>query len=789
MRAATGPYFLESRFSFLLLVLIGFSTPTFAQPVARRHLAIVLDDSGSMSDSDPGNLGPLVINLSGHILSLGPAKDRLSLVCWSATKAAIIESLSEVKVDSFCESGGHNQVVAVEAGVKALQDNKSSYPRRMLVQITDSTDSEAVTTANRRAMAKGDNARILHIYNANSIPDRYPPVSRVKIYPVPVDRCKSPLAERFVDVFAEFLETKSLHINPKKGGFDLNFHPFATEAFVVAIRNGLPKLSIVAPKASSTPAVVVQGPFAGASPCSAAYALQTIKNPGQKRWFFSVDKDAGVFALQKLGLELKIDPLPSFVSEGVDLIIRAYLVDRRGRTPKVLSMPSYLKKVKIKLDPSSSKWGPSQIFTYDGRSTFEAKIDAQRVVPGVFKAIVKATDDGVLDQTRVVETTIKETIFELALSGPGSVIATESFAVSARVTRKGRPVKTSSLPKYIEVETQGPTLQGRIRLRDDGRAPDRRAGDGEFGGRLQFDKLGNYELRARFKKGGKTFRASARVIVNGAFDLEFPPVNFGKLQAGATATTSWAASGRVVGPHTIKLSCSLPEDKFELAVVENGHQAPLRHYRWSLDTGVTPALSFLLSARTCVSPRYFEEAVMSGTDAEGDIVFKVALKALFKPNTWWFCWWQWVVGTVIGILLIFTILGWILPARFESTIGILSVPTLELLDEEFPSGPLRAHSAIGWYRNARVYINGGGQITKRRNGAVVRIIAGTQPLVENLGGELSIQDISGETGWRRLGGDDADLAKKKPKTTELLRFNEVYKYGHSDFFFRVTRIL
>ena len=139
--------------------------------------------------------------------------------------------------------------------------------------------------------------------------------------------------------------------------------------------------------------------------------------------------------------------------------------------------------------------------------------------------------------------------------------------------------------------------------------------------------------------------------------------------------------------------------------------------------------------------------------------------------------WGWLILLILGLLLLlFVIMGFILPHRFRRGLALVFVPEYEDLDEQTPQ-PIRQWSGtgIGFYRHARAFLHANFRVSGKPRGALAGLFAS--------GSSTRIVPGRGQALYRELLDGDWDPVESGGRT---VRPGEVFRVGDRGPYVRIA---
>jgi hypothetical protein len=325
-------------------------------------------------------------------------------------------------------------------------------------------------------------------------------------------------------------------------------------------------------------------------------------------------------------------------------------------------------------------------------------------------------------------------------------------------------------------------VEGRwIDLADNGANGDATRGDGRFSGWVEFQTVGDARVRVRAINPLLNRTVEAVVKVSGIFESSGPvEIDLGTIKAGSEACQPLRlAAARHQG--------AVPFELRALRDPASGHTLEVRLPSGSMRPGdkarpIAPGDSLQVCLRAskrapsskAAGEPWLELRVAGTSDPRHAVTLK--LRWQVEGLTFWQVW-GWLILLILGVLLVlFVILGFVLPKRFQSSLAVTFVPDRRELDEQTPQPVAQWKGVgIGFYRNARAFLHSNYRLSGDARGALAGLFAegaGTR-VAPGRGSSLFRETLDGDwetvepAGRRARGGD-------------------VYRSGDSGPFFRIS---
>ncbi len=368
-----------------------------------------------------------------------------------------------------------------------------------------------------------------------------------------------------------------------------------------------------------------------------------------------------------------------------------------------------------------------------------------------------------------------------SLLEPEKALAGVQIALVAGV-RAGLNGELIADPELLKDATIRADVQGqKIRLSDDGTQGDAVANDGRYTGLISFRNAGRIPVRLHLQSPVADRFTDATVMVGGKFHYTGGPltVDLGTLGVGAESCRPLAFQADHQGEVAFELQ--------SLRRPPRGHTLEVK-----LPAGVLQPSGKALAARpgepmqVCLKTA----ARVASSQAAGEpwLLLRVAgsqqpehqitvnLRWRVEGLSFWQLW-GWLILLILAVLLLlFILLGFILPQRFRSTLAVTFVPDREELDEQSPQ-PVKQWKGvgIGFYRNARAYLHPDYRLSGKAHGALAGLYAerGGNRVMPGNGITLFRETVDGD--WETV-----------PAQGGRIRAGDIYRVGDKGPYFRIA---
>lgn len=310
------------------------------------------------------------------------------------------------------------------------------------------------------------------------------------------------------------------------------------------------------------------------------------------------------------------------------------------------------------------------------------------------------------------------------VSAPQKIKVGESLEVIARITWKGKTFNDSAFFK-----ADGFTAMLAL---GDVEVPMTARDDGSFVGKLTVaGEPRTDRISARFKNQWNSLADSREITVDAwaPLDLKVAAVDFGSW------TGERKASSRCID---IDLKGSTNADKVAIeAIAEglgNGYELDVAHPVVVKDGKFSACL---VAPGCCSEPPKGATLMVRGIDPHyHPTAVKVPMAYQVAPTPFLACWWPYIAGAIGSVMLLIIVIGFVRPRDFDKEDVIRLAKTEQALTRaggrrlrDLPGGKR------GFYRNARVAFDGGGNAVRATSGvSVVLRAAKGDPQVTITGG-------------------------------------------------------
>ena len=773
----------------------------------KLHLSLVMDNSGSMAGNDPTNLAPLTAHL---ITSIVDERHHMSLRLMAQRvkeKDKIRLNFSRrdnirTQLENWCPRDGVQYARMFLDSFKSIRDtllkHQGERTERIVISLTDGEYEPEEWTQKifprMHSFSQRTNSAvsIFHIGDVNRnigklIGERN--VGYVSLGNLGRGKgCKSLGGERverfFLKIFRGFLGSNALAVrNPNR----VEFHPYATKAHLVAVgvrRDPQLKLRSAAKQGNARDVIAyTQNRCKRTKGCSSGYKLINISNVGQGPWKFDASRFDALFKVQEIGIDIK-SSLTENINVGDKPEIEISLISTR--TGKRIRNLGFLNKVQLTLKKSLNE-SPFLRLRTNSKGVFKGTIsDNGRSIftqAGDVSLYISLKDEP-LNLAKKITRVVMPLAPDFKLSVEPENPSVGDVDIRAELYAKG--LGNLPLPKSIGLniyDSSGDKIETISMTR---------AKLGKYSGSYRFRDPGRYTLESVMSYGGEDVSTKLSVEIEGVVAIEIAPIEFAAMNNGEERVEElYISTDGSSGKHELQFDVQgLWGGEVQIKDEETGRYVSLDGYKIPFEGSEEIQRAIRFRHYSCSStPEDFK--IVGSTGADELYSVDVAL-AVTKPS-WLRCQLPNIIAFILLLIAAYVVRGFIVPVRFNREHGILVHPGLPFFEKPFP--PSRIKGRIGWYQDARVYLNSlGQQVGSRRQATVVLIASKAGIVIEALDAQCSQQDPVYSGGWRPLGyvysvdDNQPSAISAKNSVKELVEFDSIYKYGRDSFFLKVTVI-
>jgi hypothetical protein len=776
----------------LLLTLLGALTAAQLQANG-RHLAIVVDTSGSMQQNDPQRY---TMQLSQVLSDLVDAGDELSVIrmppdffsrCSAGPSSSLVLQLDpadrasfKARLDQLIQFNTGTHFAAPIRTAISLLPNEPAV-QRMLLVIADSGglgNCESALTQELLDLKRGGvTIAAINIGGSSGAFDANPAFDFTT---AALDA--QGLIQAVALVYQRFLGAKRVQTGAVQKDIEVEVAPYVGEAFLVVAADG--PIGAIEQLSGNPGAATIDlnhrggGETRGLDGVLRAYRIVRLERPASGRWRFragGANSRGGWMLLQDSAVGARLVSSPT-VPKGTAVPLEVELFDQR--TGQTIADPSKIPGLRTELEVD----GRTVTFRDDGQDGDRQKGDGVLTATTTFDktgetSLAVHLQSDFLDRRIGIQAKVIEASWLLNVTTPKRAEVDRPVPLSVTVQPIGPPSALRQ-PERIDVVTGGPVVE----LRDDGRGADREAQDRTFGGTWTPTDTGNFQLDYVPAGGSLAAQASAPVQVLGR--LRFgpaTPLTLGRLPSesegkGVLDLTSADARGNF----DLKVSSTFEHDRSALEVDLGNGWVPLGREPKTLRLveGGRRKWPLRLRVGECPAHRAVDkpfDVAIEGIAPDGQRVkTTIPVRVEIVPDPWLHCWWPVLVLGLGALITCVLVHGFWSPSRFSPRIGVLISPE-EDLDEGF-FHPIRGQrgSRSGFYRDARIYVCQDFRLAGKARAAIARLRAHDK--------QVRIESVAGAVVWRRTADGDWE---QLPSGESTAHFGDLYRNDPGSLFFEL----
>lgn len=726
-----------------------------------RHLAVIIDTSGSMEANDPSRYTVQAAKILSDLLD---DQDRMLVLrmpnaetCSDGPNPALGVTFNAADRGGFKASldtkmaltSGTYFVAPVRTGLDFL----SSAPggQRLLVILADSdgfdkcdTPLKAAITAFRRT---GGASAVVNIGRSTGAFFQSPAFSAAH-----AARDSRELINAIAAIYQGFLGSKSPQTGDVGGRIEVTIDKLVAEAFLVVAADG--PLGTLRSDPQNPGAAQMDldlyggGQTRGEDQQVRGYRIARLSSPKAGKWVFDasdISGAAGYMLLQSYAVEVRM-VTPDEVVTGRNNKVTFEIID--PTTGKRVTDPDLLRDAQLTVD--------------DGQK----KVDIPPDADGTFSTELRFDDEGPhLITTRFKNSRLEKTatkslravrstwVLVPQVPSKAELEVPVKLAVRVEPSDASRP-SPGAYPDRILVAGADPPPE----LLDNGQGGDERAGDHIYTATWAPSKLGSLKLHFSASGGQRAAPASASIDVLGKLRFgEVNAIDIGPVRSESSGMSALnLENAEVKGQFDVHILSTFASGGAALEIdVGDGFQlvgstpvtlrletAGARQFPIRLRTGACPAgcskqESTTLTLRT------------TGPDG-ASVEVRVPLLIEVVPDPWLHCYWPFLA---LGAGLAFTgfvVHGFWSPSRFGRRLGVKLSPEEDIEEGVFYTIRAQPGTRSGFYSDARVYISADFRVSGDSKGAIARLRAeGPHVMIRPEGGATLLRQTSdGE--WEEL---------------------------------------
>jgi hypothetical protein len=772
-----------------LLGVFAIAAPLYG---ASRHVAVILDTSGSMQQNDRPRY---TMQLSQVLSDLVDSGDQLSIVrmppdlfssCAEGPSSSLVLRLDpsdrarfKRDLDALVQfNTGTYFAAPVRTAISLLPPDPSA--RRMLLIIADAGGlgmCEGVLTQELLDFKRGGvTIAAINLGGTAGAFDSNPAFD----FTTSALNAQG-LIEAVALVYQRFLGAKQVQTGRVQDEVVVDVAPYVDNAFLVVAADGPTRALEQEPGNPGAAAVDLNhrggGETRGLDGIVRGYRIARLERPAAGRWRFRVigaGPGAGWMLLQETAVGVRL--LSPTIPKDANTPIEVELFDQR--TGQRIADTSKLPGLQVTLDVD----GQAVSLHDDGQNGDRQANDGVLSATTTFR---KAGDTPVtvhlqsqfLDQKIALTAHVIDASWRLDVRSPNRAEVDHPVALSVAL----EPIGSTAFLRaadHVNVVTGG----GIIELRDDGKGADRQSGDRIYTADWTPSDPGMFHLDYVPVGGSPALQASAPLEVLGRLRFgSAVPIQLGRLTSKSTGTGQLdLRSADVRGDFELKVTTPFARERSVLEIDLGSRWVPLDRDAQTLHVSDAGRRAWPLRLRVGECPEGHPagkpiELVVAGIGADGRAVTTtIPVRAEIVPDHWLHCWWP-VIAAGAGLLAVAIIIhGYWIPSRFPARLGVVLSPE-EDLTEGFLH-PIRGErgSRSGFYRDARIYVCNDFRLASQPRNAVARLRADRK--------QVRIAPAAGAAVWRQ---NAEGTWEQIPPDESTARFGDVYRNDLATLFFEL----
>jgi hypothetical protein len=761
---------MAKKLSIILLLIYSLSPATGW--TEGRHIAIIIDTSGSMSGSDKPRY---TVQLSQIISELVDKDDKLDIIhlggstCSAGPSSSLVLPLNQADRNGFKQqldqmitySGGNDFAAPIRTAIQLLSYDRNK--QRMLLIIADSGGLDCDESWDELTKLH-DSGAIVAAINIGSNAGAFDTSPAFDFTTAALDSEK--LVAAVAQIYQKFLGAKQVQTGVVQQSIEIQIAPFVTEAFLVIAADGT--VNALQQMTGNPPAKHIalnhsKGQTTGQDGRTRHYQIARLESPASGHWRFKVpglsDK-AGWMLIQDSAISVRFIS-PPVIAKGRITPIEIELYDKK--TGQRITDPSRLTGLDLQLNIEGQKVRFNDDGIEGDRKPRDGILTGQVTFNKIGKQQITAhLQSDFLDRKISLKTEIIETAWKLEITSPSKAEISSPVTLSVRLHPIGR-LSDLTPPKHIEVITGDvPVI-----LRDNG--------DVYSGTWTPFD-LGKRQLHYIPIGGTRSAPIDAEIEIIGSLKFGKPvPIDLGQLRSHATKLGIFDLSTAEIKGHfqvQISTDYAISGTALEIDTGEGWIDLDNQPVKLQLNQGDNLIWPLRLRTGRCPAGSPANEKfklIVESLDKTQRSEIILSVEIFEEP--WLTCWWPVIAIVIGGLFLMFVIYGIISPTRFSPRLGVVLSPEEDINEGFFH--PIRAQrgTGSGFYRDARVYICQDFRLSNKPSGALARLRAHDH--IQPVGGNtLSRQTADGK--WENL----------PPEETKA-RFGVVYKDEMGTLFFEI----
>ena len=761
-----------------LLWGLVLSTPAWS---GQKRVAVVVDTSGSMSNNDAGRNSVLAAQLLADLLGDSDHYSVLRLAfgempgCLMVSADSSLESVfssarraaSKQEIDQLISYGGGNYFCAPVR--TALHSLKRGPPdaQRMVLFLADADDFGTGGQALRAELGQfgSSGGLVASLTVRNDARGEFvgPPFTYAERA-----RSSKGIVLGLAKLYQRFVGSSQIQSGSLGSTIELKVDPFVSAAFLVVADQG--RVEAPTPRPGHPGATSVERNYRGGSVVRGldglerSYAITRLERPAAGAWTFDVAGAAGAggwMFVQEYALGVRaVADLVLPVGAETNVVVELFDEDRGVPITDFSDLPGAEvllehegKSVRLVDDGTGG-----DAVAGDGKYTGQVLVE--KPGPLQFRTRVKTPFS---EQTDAIEGTGVVATWQLVGSLPGTVQL--GADVPLRVKASPTASRFSGTPPDHLSGPSGP-------LRDDGVAPDRTAGDGEYSGAWRPVRMGAATVNVS-ADDPLVPPLSMQTTVLGVLRLSPMPVDLGAVpseQVGE-ARIDWGSS-EVRGEFQLDWLCPFRSAGAVLELWDGAEWVPLDGATTRVTS--TGQLGDRIRVRVGTCPSAWQGPTTVEVQGSDGTRIDIAVELEIVADPWLRCYW-WIPAGLLGTLFsAWWVNGWLFPSRFARNLTI-ALATEEHMED---ANKFQVRYARGFRRRWRtddaIYVHPSWSLSTKAGGAVARIRAERRSLKIRAEGGRPLETQGWEGDWETV-----------PEGESSVQIGAVYRLKDAGLYFQV----
>ncbi len=776
-----------------MLLALSIAAPVPALSAEGRHLAVVLDTSGSMDSNDKPRLAIQAIKIIADMLG---GNDRLTVVTMPGNSACrqqpdqslVIDTSTaglmgfKTRLDGIEYDTSTNFITPLATAQQALDGSNAT--ERLLIVVSDDPSDSCLSASNiilSALRARGVRSAGVSVGTSSPLSQRYDTTSTA--------RDASQLLMAIGSIFQQFLGAKAPGSGRLSAGatrISAEIAPFVGEAFVLVAAEG--PVGTISPLPGNPTAAAVDddyrsGQTKGLDNRVRGYRILRLERPDAGTWNFDVSglsSSAGWFLIQDFSVSMRFTP-PATVAQGADTALTLELID--DSTGQRINRPGRIQGLEV----STTIDGTRFLFRDDGHDGDQQADDGvmtalvRFMTPGQAQMPLRLVSKYLADQA-THQIIVIETSWALEVQTPRTTFVGDTVPVTIKPVLVGAGGVLQP-PELIRARFDNDQT---MLLRDDGQDGDTRAGDGLYTRNWAPAQVGTVQIEYRAEGRGKAAEASGAVDVGGTLAFGKPEVlELGRLTSNTDGHGALDLRFiELTGEFPIQLSSDFSHHHSRLQIDLGKGFVDLDRTRLDLTLREGGDRQWMVRLRvegcpSAVAPDATRVVIVEASDHKGQpILVEVPIRVEVVKDPWLTCWWPAIAAVALTALTIFILYGIVSPARFPRNFGVVISPEADM-DEGYPFNiRSQKESGAGFYRDARIFITTDYQLSPSSRGALARLRADRMGVfVLPLPGNVVLQ-LDADDKWETMSTEHETRA----------RYSRLYRNAADSLFFEFRNV-